>query len=203
MRRGLERALSSCSAASRGWTILILAVLVLACATPARATLIGSPVSHPDLTISYLEVTPSAGTISAASSSLNPYLDLWLNPLVDVFLTGSYLLSYNEISHSGHLTIQGTIDDTQENFLISGAIIQFGSSGDGKAYDFLVQLDAIDPVLSACGFGGVGSVIYTDLLHNGDIWQSDTVPAAVPEPGTVMLVASGMTLAALWRRRES
>jgi len=39
-------------------------------------------------------------------------------------------------------------------------------------------------------------------LRNGDIWQSDTVPAPVPEPETVMLVATGVALATLWRRRQ-
>lgn len=202
MRRALERAIDICGTAARGWTVLVLATALLATAEPARAKLIGSPVSYPDLTVSYLDVVSGSGGISAASSSLNPYLDLFLSPVDDIFLTGSYLLSYDEASHTGRFSVQGTFEATLESFWLSGDIVGFGNAGDGKAYDFLVKLDAIDPALSAYGFGGVGSLIYTDLLRNGDVWQSDTVPAPVPEPASLLLVGTGLVLAALWRRRQ-
>lgn len=202
MRRAFEQAIDSCCTALRSCAVLVLAAALLATAVPAQAKLIGSPVSYPDLTVSYLEVTTGAGALSASSSSFNPYLDLFTNAIDDIFLTGSYLLSYDVASNTGRFSVQGTFDATQNSFWLSGDIVGFGSAGDGKAYDFLVKLDAIDPALSALGLGGVGSLIYTDLLRNGDVWQSDTVPGPVPEPASVLLVGTGLVLAALWRRRQ-
>jgi len=177
--------------------VLATAALV-ALAAPAQATLIGNVMGQPDLFASSLSVIISGDQISADNSSYT-LLDIFKGSQ-DIWLTGSYHLDYSPLAALNSFSVTGTIDNTPDSFYLTGHITKAGASDDGRAYDFLVQLDSIDPVLAALGFGQVGSLVYTDLLLTGDQWESDTVPA-IPEPSTCLLFGAGLLLAAALRRR--
>jgi hypothetical protein len=194
-----QRVLKKCHALAAGSLIL----LGVALSSPAQASLIGYPVSYPDLTVSALDLSFN-GTALSASSNSSALMDLFLPgtpSAIDLWLNGSYLLQYDFASHIGTLSISGTYDGTSDPFSLHGFIVRAGAGADGKAYDFLVQLDAIDPTLTDYGFGPLGSVIYTDVMRNGSVWQSDTASTAVPEPSTLILLAAGLCGVALLRRR--
>lgn len=184
--------------AARACAASLLVAALLFLSAPAQAALIGNTVGPPDIFISYLNVATTANQFYATSTM--PYFDL-LTATDDIFITGNYALSYDFALGTGSFSLTGSFEATLENFWMQGHVTRAGSTGDGKAYDFLVQLDAIDPALAAYGFGGAGATIYTDLLLNGQFWQSDTVSAPVPEPSTCLLLGAGLLLAAGWRRR--
>jgi hypothetical protein len=200
MIKSIKSVVSRC----RGlFTSLLAAVALLSAlsAAPAQAAMIGNTMTYPDLTLSYLTVLDQPAGIMAITSPVTPF-DLLTGPAAadDVWVTGAYYLTYDRLLTTGTLLIMGAYDQTGDPFGLMGHIVAAGSTEDGKAYDFLVQLDVIDQTLIDYGFGGVGSLIYTNLLLNGDVWQSDTVNA-VPEPSTLILLAAGLLGLVALRRR--
>jgi hypothetical protein len=199
MRQKVKSVVSRCRGLFQSSLAAVL--LLTALNAPAQAAMIGNTMTYPDLTISYLTVADVPEGILAITSPVNPF-DLWIGPAAtdDLWVTGAYYLNYDRLLSTGTLLIMGAYDLTGDSFGLMGHIVAAGATEDGKAFDFLVQVDVIDQTLVDHGFGGVGSLLYTNLLLNGDVWQSDTVNA-VPEPSTLILLAAGLIGLVALRRR--
>jgi hypothetical protein len=128
---------------------------------------------------------------SFTAGSTSPYsgtFSIMADDTADVFLNGTLLSSFSALGSDDHCADSGTDCLTVDTFSLSG--ISLLSGFDANTFTFVVQQAGVGPV------GGTGDPTGLDFK---------ATLSAVPEPDSLMLVATGVLGCALavQRRRRS